>query len=488
MPTSALRIPALAPLARDASPNRASAAEQPTTLRLGRVLAVAAFFFVAFYQLEHDAAEFAGAQVAEIGEDRIADTYMDQIEDGSTIRKLVIVAYGMLGLASLVFARDRAWNVRPATLVMIAALLAWAALSSSWSVEPGLSRKRLVVAGLILTGSLGFARLLRPNELLMVALLTFTAFVGFSLTADVAAGGRPWESDYRFTGTLHPNIQAAYCGLLCLAAFCQPAPFGRRWITRGLLAFGVLALVATQSRTSLLALAVGFVMAWLISLGGRTRWLGASLLVSAAAVATIVVSSLGDGGRRRLTDAVLLGRTEQASSLTGRVPLWEELAGYAATRPLTGYGYETFWTPDRIAEVMKSQQWALQSAHNGYFELVLQLGWVGLALATAFVLSGANVLQSAYARRPMAGYAFAYGVIGFALVNSLLESHFAKLKYPTVVALIAVLGAACFFPDRVADDEDGRRCGRAAPQRRNPSRTRRRCARGAEVADERRSA
>lgn len=411
-----------------------------------RVAAVAAGFFLVFYIAEHDPENFAGAQIGDTSEDDIKDLYIDRLEDGNSLRKAALVAYGVVGFFAIGACRDRPWNVRGVSAALLVALLLWTTASVVWSEDPSLAVRRLAALWLIVVGSLGFARMLRPNEFLAVVLTSLTAFVLYSLSVDMAAGGRPWSGDYRFGGSLHPNIQAAYCGVLCLAAYCQPVGFGRRWMTRALFLFAFVLLLQTLSRTSAAAVLVGLLAAFLVRLSPRVRWWAASMMVALAAVAAIAIGSLSDGARKSLTEAVLLGRTEKAGSLTGRVPLWQELVSYASDRPVNGYGYETFWTADRIADVMKSQEWALQSAHNAYFEVVLQLGFVGLALVLGFLLSGFNLLQSAYARTQAAGYAFGYGVIGFALANGLLESHFVKLKYPTVIALIALMSVVAYFP------------------------------------------
>ena len=38
-------------------------------------------------------------------------------------------------------------------------------------------------------------------------------------------------------------------------------------------------------------------------------------------------------------------------SLTGRMPIWTELMRYVDRRPLTGYGYESFWTAENIEDL-----------------------------------------------------------------------------------------------------------------------------------------
>jgi len=459
----------------EASPSRwtlrtrhAAAAEERgrSGVRWGRVLLTAVGFVLAFHAIEHDPEAFAGKQVQDTTEDRIRDAYIDGAEDGDAGRKLAITSFGLAGLIALAACRERNWNVRPAAAAVVGALVLWAAASVMWSDEPGLTMRRLAASGLIFAGALGYARLLRPDELAAVALVSFTAFVTYSLALELGNGGQPWAEDYRFGGSLHPNIQAAYCGVLCLAAFTFPAPLDRRWLVRGLVVYGFVLLLQTQSRTSALATLGGLAMVFLIRLRPSVRYAAALALVCFASLSTVVLASQSDGARNQMTDAALLGRTEGAGSLSGRVPLWNELADYAARRWVQGYGYDSFWTADRIAEVMKSQKWALQSAHNAYIEVVLQLGWVGLLLGVAMLVGGFNLLQTAYARTGAAGYAFGYGVLAFAIANGLLESHFAKLKYPTVIALIALLSVVAFYPEEVERttdaDADGDR-GHAAP-------------------------
>jgi O-antigen ligase len=72
-------------------------------------------------------------------------------------------------------------------------------------------------------------------------------------------------------------------------------------------------------------------------------------------------------------------------TFTGRVPLWTELVEMVKQRPWLGYGYDGFWQPWRGVNapanpvVHKLGEWAVH-AHNGFLDLVLSLGFVGLLL------------------------------------------------------------------------------------------------------------
>ncbi len=421
-------------------------------LRWGRIFAMTLMMLVLFLQVDHNLT-FAGLQAADVKEDKLKDRYVDQIEKGDTVRKLMLVSFAGFGVLACTACRDRKLNVQRTAILLFLAFFAWVCCSFVWSDDPGLTLKRVVVATCVICGSAGVARFLKPTEFIYVALITLTCFVTFSLMLDVKAGGQPWLSSHRFGGTLHPNIQAAYCGVLALTAFTAPSGFASRWITRGLTLYGMTMLYLTQSRTSFLALLIGMMMVFLVRLSKQVRWMTLFGFMSLGACALIAINTLSPGDKAALTGTALMGRTEQAGSLTGRVPLWEELLTFAEKRPLTGYGYEAFWTPDRIADIAKSQQWTMQSAHNAYFEITLQLGFIGLVLALVTVFTSLNLTQTAFNRTRDAGYAFLYGLIAFGLANSLLESHFAKFKYPSTLALIGLMMIYLYYP-RTQDNPD----------------------------------
>jgi len=66
-------------------------------------------------------------------------------------------------------------------------------------------------------------------------------------------------------------------------------------------------------------------------------------------------------------------------TLTGRTEVWKAILPFAQN-PIFGSGYESFWLGDRlvtIGQMINSP--GIQEAHNGYLEIYLNLGWIGLA-------------------------------------------------------------------------------------------------------------
>jgi len=270
-------------------------------------------------------------------------------------------------------------------------------------------------------------------------LLMLTSFL-----LDVAAGARPWAEGYRFGGTLHPNTAACYCALIVLAACALAAQSKQRVVWWGVAATALVLLWLTNSRTALAALGVTWLTVW---------WLGRSPVLRTLTMAVLATLSggflmfLGTAGRdfgNWLLDIALLGRTSDVASLTGRVPLWQELLDYVHDRPLVGYGYESFWTRSRIEDISKSQEWAIESAHSAYLELMLNVGWIGLLLVVLVVLSAAWHAGWLYAHTRLAGCGFVFGALLFGLVNGALESLFVRPYYPTVATLCGLCMIALF--------------------------------------------
>ncbi|MEN0111369.1 MAG: O-antigen ligase family protein, partial [Planctomycetota bacterium] len=316
----------------------------------------------AFAIIEHDLI-FANASVKGYDEAELRDRFIKQIRDGNLLRQIALLVFGGSGVAMIGLCTGRRWRLRWSVVAPLAALLLLAVASVGWSVQPAVTAKRIAVLLCLLAGAAGLARFLTPTELLRAVLLSLVGFIAASFAIDIAFGGRPWQvgsfGEYRFGGTLHPNAQAAYCGVMCVAAACLPVGFGRRWVTRSIVISGLAAIVLTQSRTGLLSVLLALVFVAVLRLPRLLRLAGIAAVIAAASGAFVVWHSVGDGARNRAVDAALLGRNEQSKSLTGRVPLWDELAEYAAKRPVLGYGYEGFWTPKRIAAIMKSQNWTV---------------------------------------------------------------------------------------------------------------------------------
>lgn len=320
-------------------------------------------------------------------------------ESNAILRLMWLPVYAAAGSLALLRAPHMARMWLPALLLGV--LVLWAALSVTWSIDPGVSQRRAIaVAASTLFGLYLAARYdgrslaeLLAASFLILALGSYAvslALPSLGVHADVNAGA--WRGLWYEKNQMGATM--VYGALTCAAAAAL-AP-GRRLLWLATLALCVGLIVMTQSKTSLLALALG------LGLGG-----GLSLMNRgpAAAVALIwlgVTLSAALAGLYILAPEVLFDAMGKDSSLTGRTDIWTAVMRAAEARPVEGYGFAAFWTDESTpAKWIRHQLgWTVPTAHSGWMDLLVQLGAVGVGMF-ALVLGAAFL--AALARLGRAG-------------------------------------------------------------------------------------
>lgn len=390
-----------------------------------------------------------------------AESYEAAAGGGNTIRRVAFLALGLLGGAGLLAAAPaRKAPACGSGGLLLAAYVGWCVLSIAWSEDSSVTVRRAFVLLCFAFGALGIARRLTGRQLLQVALGLTTAYLAVGLLAEFALGTfRPWSSGHRFSGTLHPNTQGLNLTVLCLcsALLARESPHGTRYWS--LFAVGFFFLILTKSRTSTAGLLLALATIWTLSSDPRVKALAGLGGVWAGSAVLLIVSFLGIDLAERFSGVALMGRGEQSESLTGRLPLWTQLGDFVSARPLTGYGYDSFWTTGRIEAISEEQGWGIREAHNSYLDTTLSTGLIGLALLVAAVLLGLVRAAATYTRsgHPLPGFVF--GLAVFALVNACTESGMVMPMFVPFLLSIGLLQVT-FFPDRemlAARAEDGPR-------------------------------
>jgi exopolysaccharide production protein ExoQ len=216
-------------------------------------------------------------------------------------------------------------------------------------------------------------------------------------------------------------------------------------VTGLLLCAGLLFL--SQSRTAWVVGFVGLVLCVLVKLTHQRPgvavilWTGIVLLFAPAVV--IATDQLG-------TIATMLGKD---SSLTGRVDLWMLLPSYIAQRPWLGHGYAAFWVQDslNVFQIWTTVGWEPPHAHDGWLDIMLELGVAGLVLIALQVLliifNGIRVVVQG--REPEVQYLL---VTTFAtLMINLAESNLVRPGVSWVLLVIAATALAKIARQRQAD-------------------------------------
>jgi exopolysaccharide production protein ExoQ len=181
--------------------------------------------------------------------------------------------------------------------------------------------------------------------------------------------------------------------VLAVAAFLSRPRRTRRdtvLITTLVVIAGAL-VVASRSASSLVELAALVLISWAL---GALRWRPSMLILTVFLSLLIAIPTvyLAMNNLDRLTAG--LGRD---ASLSGRTELWRFVAGSIASHPILGHGYGVFWefSSQEATRIRGAIGWEAPSAHDGYLDLVLDVGLVGLllyAVAYAVTLRRAIVL------------------------------------------------------------------------------------------------
>ncbi len=113
-------------------------------------------------------------------------------------------------------------------------------------------------------------------------------------------------------------------------------------------------------------------------------------------------------------------------TLTGRIPLWIVLLDKVSDKPWLGYGYNGFW-PSEIDDVQSQLLWSAGHAHNGFLEVALGLGLLGLLLLIFNLLSNYLRAVKLVSLATTAEYLWPLQVMTIIIfVNFSIESTFLK--------------------------------------------------------------
>jgi len=133
-------------------------------------------------------------------------------------------------------------------------------------------------------------------------------------------------------------------------------------------------------------------------------------------------------------------------TLTDRTLIWKNLLSMN-TNPLVGTGYESFWLGSRLALAGRSFEAGLNEAHNGYLDIYLGLGVIGICLLAGFLIASyRNICRQLTSSPSVASLNLALWTI--TLFYNMTESAF-KFHLMWVVFLLAAIAVPAPAADRV---------------------------------------
>ena len=378
-------------------------------------------------------------------------------EGGNFVRRMAFPVLALLGLTLLVVSRQPL-RINLLLALPMAAYLFLAGASLLWSDDPGVTLRRLIVIGCCTLGAVGLVRRFSMRELCELTLAIIGPLILLGLLSEIRLGTfRPWSGDYRFSGSVHPNTQTAYLTALALAALglARSSGTNRRWHLPlwSLFVVSLVLMILTKSRTGNAATLAAIGSVFLAQTSLRFKFAGGLAFAWLAGGGLWLVLVAGYDPLVDFRQALLLGRAEESDTLSGRHFIWPAVAYFILRRPMLGYGFEAFWNPTRVETISEEVGWGLREAHNGYLELLLSLGIVGLLAALASVLAGiiAAVRGSVKLRDP--AYALPLGMLVFGILASVMESGMVIVEFPTFLTATCLMRMALFEETAPASDK-----------------------------------
>lgn len=374
----------------------------------------------------------------------------DQMLEGSPIDLLVYSGLLALGLLVLVKRRKQALERLQGNGPIIVFFL-YCAVSIFWSDYPEVAFKRwikalgdLVMVLVVLSDRepyAAFERLLARITYLLIPL----SILLIKFYPAIGRGYGRWTGHTFYNGVaLNKNGLGAIC-LLCglatvwrLLMVYQDRNGTAR--TRQLMVHGVILMMVlwlfwlVNSMTSLSCFIIGSAILLLgnhravINSPGKVHVIIATILLVTTSVLFLNLSP----------DALeAIGRNP---TLTDRTDIWALLIS-VSDNSLVGTGFESFWLGPRLEKIWSVYSWAPREAHNGYLEIFLNLGLVGVALLAVVMAIGYRRVIAAFRYNSQVGsLMLAYFTVG--AVYNFTEAAFFRMMTPVwMFLLLAITGA-----------------------------------------------
>jgi O-antigen ligase len=245
---------------------------------------------------------------------------------------------------------------------------------SSWSLSKGITTLQTTYFGLYIASRFSLKQQLQmlgwALGIIAVFSLLFTlAFHGAAVEAGANAGA--WRGPF-----VQKNVLAriVVLGAIVFLLLALDSRRHRYWLWGG---FGlcVFLILLSGSKTALLLF---LLIVLLLPLYKALRWrdtkvipLIITLILVAGSLAVLVTGNW---------ENILLGMGRDPT-LSGRTDLWELAIEKISERPWLGYGYQGFWQTGGEAEIIwKAEGYKPPHAHNGFVNITLDLGLIGLFL------------------------------------------------------------------------------------------------------------
>jgi exopolysaccharide production protein ExoQ len=379
----------------------------------------------------------------------------DQL-DGSPLDAAILGALLIAAIAVLVWRGQRALSLitlnRPILIYFLYCLI-----SIAWSYHPDVAFKRWIKSIADLAMCLVIVTDPQPDA----ALKRLISRVGFLLLpvsvllikyyGDLGRGYTPDGIPMNTGVTTFKNELGLTVFVISLYTFWHVITLlrtrsrphrGRHLLAQGaLLAFGVSLFSMADSQTSIACFILG---CGLILVTGLHATRNRPAIVHVLSLLILLTGGLTlfFGGGAGVANA--MGRD---ANFSGRTDIWDALIK-SAPNAIVGAGFENFWISPNVLkfqQTLAAGNWyhpeGLNESHNGYLEVYMNLGLVGVGLILWILVSGYRRGVEAFRRNPSLGGLMLAYIIPSVFYN-FTEAGFRMVSLMWIFLLLAILGAS----------------------------------------------
>lgn len=308
--------------------------------------------------------------------------------DGSPIMRMAWYPIYLFGIIGLLRAGSNAARAILSTPLLYC-VLALAFASTFWSLIPDVTSRRAFALAMTSLFGVYLAARYKWREMILIMAAGFAtmAVVGAlgsltmpSLFVDQKVHVGAWKGVWVEKNVMGGFMVRGFAACACAALISTKHK--RLWAFFA--AFCAAMVLLSTSAGALLALLMGGTLILAITMlrksPAHALFFGYSALAVILAAAVVAVFMPGE----------ILHALGRDPSLTGRMPIWTLVIAEIKEHFWVGNGFGVFWKDQHGAAnyIRVALQWGVPNAHNGWLDLALNLGFVGVLLCGAYLLLG----------------------------------------------------------------------------------------------------
>ena len=119
--------------------------------------------------------------------------------------------------------------------------------------------------------------------------------------------------------------------------------------------------------------------------------------VALAAFLFLVLQFLLEAFTQGSLASLVAGASGRDPTFTGRRDLWDDILKIASHHSILGVGYGSFWIGDLANDLWNKYHWRPQQGHNGYLDVYVELGLIGIFLLIVAILCAYKNIMKTFA-------------------------------------------------------------------------------------------